>query len=81
MNVCLGLTVCVRCLRMTLCTASHGVLWLSVPRRRDGRIENIDLTNIVSGHMEYPDKLEEILVRGQRGPGCAGVHVVMCDVL
>ena len=25
------------------------------------RIENIDLTNIVGSHMEYPDKLEEIL--------------------
>ncbi|VVC24619.1 Protein of unknown function DUF726,Alpha/Beta hydrolase fold [Cinara cedri] len=46
----------------TLSMQAHGVAGLEAIKSEGDRIENIDLTNIVSGHSDYPQKLTEILM-------------------
>ncbi|XP_060871596.1 transmembrane and coiled-coil domain-containing protein 4-like [Metopolophium dirhodum] len=46
----------------TLSMHANGVAGLQAVQSVSDRIENIDLTDIVSGHFEYPQKLTEILM-------------------
>ncbi|CAH1724300.1 unnamed protein product [Aphis gossypii] len=46
----------------TLSMHANGVAGLQAIQSVNDRIENIDLTDIVSGHFEYPQKLTEILM-------------------
>ncbi|XP_060833958.1 transmembrane and coiled-coil domain-containing protein 4-like isoform X2 [Rhopalosiphum padi] len=46
----------------TLSMHANGVAGLQAVQSVNDRIENIDLTDIVSGHFEYPQKLTEILM-------------------
>lgn len=46
----------------TLSMHANGVAGLQAVQSVSNRIENIDLTDIVSGHFEYPQKLTEILM-------------------
>ncbi|XP_025424911.1 transmembrane and coiled-coil domain-containing protein 4-like isoform X2 [Sipha flava] len=46
----------------TLSMQANGVAGLEAVQSSNDRIENIDLTSIVSGHFDYPQKLSEILM-------------------
>lgn len=47
----------------TLSIAVHGVAGLQPIELNDRRMQNVDLTDLVLGHSEYPEKMHEILLR------------------